>query len=293
MFKLFAILLSLSLPAMAQPLSVVTDIGPISGIVNAVGHDQVSVTQLIDDQQSAHHITLRPSQARALGSADLIVLTGPALLQGLYEKIPTFAPETPIIVLQSIEGTVLFGTDEHHHDDHDHADADADAVDPHMWLLPENAINWAREIASNLAKLNAANAQVFTQNAADFETHIVALARNAPVFSPSDTIGLSHNAYQYLLHDLGDPRTIVVTDAKATSPSAKDIAEVQTAVSKTTPLCFVIDPNEPSALAHQIAAAAGVDTITLSPLVGNDMGHNNAYLDLLATVLRGFQDCAS
>jgi len=291
MFKLFAILLSLSLPAMAQPLSVVTDIGPISGIVNAVGHDQVSVTQLMDDQQSAHHITLRPSQARALASADLIVLTGPALLQGLYEKIPTLAPETPIIVLQSIEGTVLFGTDEHHHDDHDHADADA--VDPHMWLLPENAITWAREIASNLAKLNAANAHVFTQNAADFETHIVALARNAPVFSQSDTIGLSHNAYQYLLHDLGDPRTIVVTDAKATSPSAKDIAEVQTAVSKTTPLCFVIDPNEPSALAHQIAAAAGVDTITLSPLVGNDMGHNNAYLDLLATVLRGFQDCAS
>ena len=291
MFKLFAILLSLSLPAMAQPLSVVTDIGPISGIVNAVGHDQVSVTQLIDDQQSAHHITLRPSQARALASADLIVLTGPALLQGLYEKIPTLAPEAPIIVLQSIEGTVLFGTDEHHHDDHDHADADA--VDPHMWLLPENAINWAREIASNLAKLNAANAHVFTQNAADFETHIVALARNAPVFSQSDTIGLSHNAYQYLLHHLGDPRTIVVTDAKATSPSAKDIAEVQTAVSKTPPLCFVIDPNEPSALAHQIAAAAGVDTITLSPLVGNDMGHNNAYLDLLATVLRGFQDCAS
>jgi zinc transport system substrate-binding protein len=291
MFKLFAILLSLSLPAMAQPLSVVTDIGPISGIVNAVGHDQVSVTQLIDDQQSAHHITLRPSQARALASADLIVLTGPALLQGLYEKIPTLAPETPIIVLQSIEGTVLFGTDEHNHDDHDHADADA--VDPHMWLLPENAITWAREIASNLAKLNAANAHVFTQNAADFETHIVALARNAPVFSQSDTIGLSHNAYQYLLHDLGDPRTIVVTDAKATSPSAKDIAEVQTAVSKTPPLCFVIDPNEPSALAHQIAAAAGVDTITLSPLVGNEVGHNNAYLDLLATVLRGFQDCAS
>ena len=291
MFKLFAILLSLSLPAMAQPLSVVTDIGPISGIVNAVGHDQVSVTQLIDDQQSAHHITLRPSQARALASADLIVLTGPALLQGLYEKIPTLAPETPIIVLQSIEGTVLFGTDEHHHDDHDHADADA--VDPHMWLLPENAITWAREIASNLAKLDAANAQVFTQNAVAFETHIVALARNAPVFSQSDTIGLSHNAYQYLLHDLGDPRTIVVTDAKATSPSAKDIAEVQTAVSKTTPLCFVIDPNEPSALAHQIAAAAGVDTITLSPLVGNEVGHNNAYLDLLATVLRGFQDCAS
>jgi len=291
MFKLFAMLLSLSLPAMAQPLSVVTDIGPISGIVNAVGHDQVSVTQLIDDQQSAHHITLRPSQARALASADLIVLTGPALLQGLYEKIPTLAPETPIIVLQSIEGTVLFGTDEHHHDDHDHADADA--VDPHMWLLPENAITWAREIASNLAKLDAANAQVFTQNAVAFETHIVALARNAPVFSQSDTIGLSHNAYQYLLHDLGDPRTIVVTDAKATSPSAKDIAEVQTAVSKTPPLCFVIDPNEPSALAHQIAAAAGVDTITLSPLVGNDMGHNNAYLDLLATVLRGFQDCAS
>jgi len=284
-------LLSLSLPAMAQPLSVVTDIGPISGIVNAVGHDQVSVTQLIDDQQSAHHITLRPSQARALASADLIVLTGPALLQGLYEKIPTLAPEAPIIVLQSIEGTVLFGTDEHNHDDHDHADADA--VDPHMWLLPENAITWAREIASNLAKLNAANAHVFTQNAADFETHIVALARNAPVFSQSDTIGLSHNAYQYLLHHLGDPRTIVVTDAKATSPSAKDIAEVQTAVSKTPPLCFVIDPNEPSALAHQIAAAAGVDTITLSPLVGNDMGHNNAYLDLLATVLRGFQDCAS
>jgi len=291
MFKLFAMLLSLSLPAMAQPLSVVTDIGPISGIVNAVGHDQVSVTQLIDDQQSAHHITLRPSQARALASADLIVLTGPALLQGLYEKIPTLAPEAPIIVLQSIEGTVLFGTDEHNHDDHDHADADA--VDPHMWLLPENAITWAREIASNLAKLNAANAHVFTQNAADFETHIVALARNAPVFSQSDTIGLSHNAYQYLLHHLGDPRTIVVTDAKATSPSAKDIAEVQTAVSKTQPLCFVIDPNEPSALAHQIAAAAGVDTITLSPLVGNDMGHNNAYLDLLATVLRGFQDCAS
>jgi len=291
MFKLFAMLLSLSLPAMAQPLSVVTDIGPISGIVNAVGHDQVSVTQLIDDQQSAHHITLRPSQARALASADLIVLTGPALLQGLYEKIPTLAPEAPIIVLQSIEGTVLFGTDEHNHDDHDHADADA--VDPHMWLLPENAITWAREIASNLAKLNAANAHVFTQNAADFETHIVALARNAPVFSQSDTIGLSHNAYQYLLHHLGDPRTIVVTDAKATSPSAKDIAEVQTAVSKTPPLCFVIDPNEPSALAHQIAAAAGVDTITLSPLVGNDMGHNNAYLDLLATVLRGFQDCAS
>ncbi len=205
-FTLSAISLSVaSVAAFAEPPKVATDIAPIHSLVaqvmNAVGEPSLIVRQ----GASPHGYSMRPSEARALQNADLVVWVGPALTPWFEKPLSSLAEDAVRLELLDVPGTLQLeyrdlGDGDHggenvHDDLDDHGadmktdgeDGDGDErhsesggdddhtgrddhrnhadVDPHAWLDPQNAQVWVLAIAERLADLDPENAEVYLLNA--------------------------------------------------------------------------------------------------------------------------------
>ncbi|MEO1540118.1 MAG: zinc ABC transporter substrate-binding protein [Pseudomonadota bacterium] len=130
-----ALLTALALPAHADVPRVVTDITPVHSLVARV-MDGVGTPDLtIRAGGSPHDYALRPSEARALSNADLVIWIGPELSPALARSVDALAHDTARLDLLDLPGTVTHefrGLDDHDHghdDDHGEHEAHAAADD--------------------------------------------------------------------------------------------------------------------------------------------------------------------
>ena len=137
--------------ATAEVPNVVTDIAPVQSLVAQVMGDLGAPELVLPPGASPHGYALRPSEARALQSADLVFWVGADLTPWLADPLETLAEDARHVALMEAEGVRLLemrdgpvfdalvegmdGAHEHGHDhdhagdhdhDHDHAEADAD-----------------------------------------------------------------------------------------------------------------------------------------------------------------------
>ncbi|WP_163848526.1 zinc ABC transporter substrate-binding protein [Pseudooceanicola aestuarii] len=142
-------------PVRADVPAIVTDIPPIHALTSAVMGDLGQPSLLIDSATSPHAVNLRPSQARALAGAGLVIRVGPEQTPWLAEALENLGGGVSLPLLE-VPGTqtlevrkgILFapakdeddhgdhdahGHDDHGHDDHEgHADhSDHDDHDGH------------------------------------------------------------------------------------------------------------------------------------------------------------------
>ncbi|WP_299423487.1 zinc ABC transporter substrate-binding protein [uncultured Shimia sp.] len=131
-----------ALSAQAEVPKVVTDIAPIQALVAKVMDGVGSSKQLLPANVSPHDYAMRPSEARALQNADLVVWVGAELTPMLEDSIKSLAGAAATLELLHLNGTrelefresetflemSLGGKDHHDHGD-DHHDAHADHDD--------------------------------------------------------------------------------------------------------------------------------------------------------------------
>ena len=189
--------------AQAETPKVATDIAPVQSLVATVMGDLGRPDVVVRAGQSPHGYAMRPSEAKALGSADLVVWIGDELTPWMEQALGSLAGEAKVITLLDLPDTVVLetrdnkalgavGHDDHDHEedhaghdhaehddhDHDHGHDDAghehdghdhghdhDGTDPHAWLDPVNAATWLGVIAEELAALDPANAATYRDNA--------------------------------------------------------------------------------------------------------------------------------
>ncbi|WP_247743466.1 zinc ABC transporter substrate-binding protein [Shimia sp. R10_1] len=142
----------LAAPLRAEAPRVVTDILPVQALVAKVMEGVGTPEQLLPANQSPHSYALRPSEARALQNADLVVWIGTELSPAMDEAIDSLVSEGEAFSLLHLNGTRELefreegafleislsedgdheghGHDAHGHDDHGHDDHD-DHADEH------------------------------------------------------------------------------------------------------------------------------------------------------------------
>ncbi|MGH1457580.1 MAG: zinc ABC transporter substrate-binding protein [Paracoccaceae bacterium] len=130
--------------AAAEPLRVVADIAPVGSLAAMVMGDLGAPQVLVSAGASAHALSLRPSQARALQQADLVIWIGPAMAPWLGEALESLAPQGRALALMQVQGTHLLPAraaisfeggqegreadrDDHEADEHEAHDHDAHA----------------------------------------------------------------------------------------------------------------------------------------------------------------------
>lgn len=201
-------------PAAAAP-RVVASIPPVHALAATVMAGVGEPALLVPGGASPHTYQLRPSQARALSEADLVLWVGEELETFLVKPLATLSRQDAVIELIEAPGVTTLpfriggAWDAHAHgeeatheeedhahgeeaaheeEDHahghdgDHAADDEHAhhhggagADPHIWLDPDNALAIARAIAAALSEIDPANAGRYGDNVAAFETQLMAL----------------------------------------------------------------------------------------------------------------------
>lgn len=260
-----AVLALTTAPVLAAP-QVVTDLVPTGALVQEVMGDLGEVRVLLPQGASAHHYQMRPSDAQALQSADLVVWMGPTLTPWLARASDTLGGSEQLRLLE-VDGITLRGyadaaaddhddhghDDGHGHDDHAHDDAHAHhddhahdhdhahtGTDPHAWLNPANAGPWLEAIAATLSEQDPDNAATYRANADAAAARIAALdteLRDRLAPHADDRFVVFHDAYGYFTAHFGLQPAMAVSLGDASTPSAARIDQIRTQITQTGARC--------------------------------------------------------
>jgi zinc transport system substrate-binding protein len=271
--------------ALADTPLVVTDIYPVHALVTTVMGDQGVPELLLPAGGDPHDFQLRPSQARALADAGLVVWVGAELTPWLARGLDGVGAKGARLALLEAGGTVTraFGdTAEEHaeeghsghdpakkeeHADHDHAkkeehaDHDHSGVDPHAWLDPENGRVWLGLIADALADLDPDGAAVYRANAVAGQMQIdVAEVQVRAILAPvkDRPFAVLHDAYGYFSDHFGLTVVGAVRMGDAAQPGAAHLRELQAQLQATGAVCIFPEAGHDKAAVAQLAEAAGV-----------------------------------
>jgi zinc transport system substrate-binding protein len=240
---------------------------------------------------------MRPSEARALASADVVVWMGPSLTPWLEESIEALASDAKHLVLQDYATITLPFRDgaqfeEHAHEGHDHESDHAEGIDPHMWLDPMNARAWLTEVTIALATQDSENAEIYHQNAARAAVQLDALhtdlqARMAPLHDRPFVV--FHDAFHYFEARFGVEAVGAISTSNAQAPSPRRLREVERVIEETGAVCVFTEPQFNAGIVTAVAGTVQVGTI--DPLgfdlpLGPDM-----YGQLLSQIADGFEAC--
>lgn len=313
------VFLCLAVPAQADVPMVVTDIAPIHSMVAMVMGDFGTPDLMVDTATGPHSGALRPSQARALQDADLVIWIGPELAPWLEGPVETLAPNATRLDLLDAAGTKVLTfreadevghdedghddgdhdeeghdedhQDEAHHDEHDHAAGDED---PHAWLDPDNAVVWLGLIADLLAQADPERAADYRSNAASAQQDINDLAAEiASALAPmqKQPFITLHDAYQYFEMRFGLESIGFVTASDASDPSPAGLARLSEKLKQADVSCAFSAPQYDPGLLYAAAGEKKLKVIPLDPLGAELAPGPDLYTALLRDMAQAVSSC--
>lgn len=296
--RLILILLLLAAPAWADAPRVVTDIPPVQSLVARVMQG-VATPDMVVTGGSAHHASLRPSQARLLQQADLVVWIGPELTPWLGKAVTSYAPAHELRLLQHsgphlLPMRDLLDADDDDHDhghDHDHAEG---GIDPHAWLDPEIAQFWLGQIAAVLSRVDPEHATLYADNAAQGRAEIAATtARAAQMLAPVRGVAYvsAHDAFQYFEQRFGLSPAGAVTLGDAARPSPARIAELRDLMGAGEITCAFSEPQSNDRLLRTAAGGQTLTIVELDPLGQRMVPGPELYSRLIEALVRDMAGC--
>lgn len=306
----------------AGEVTVVATIKPLHALVAGVMEGVSTPILLIEGAGSPHGYAMRPSDARALGKADLIVWVGPQLEAFLTKPLRALAPEARRLTLAELPDLALLpvrvgptweeserlpsddeadghaGTraDEAHgaaeaHRNHDPARGE---VDMHIWLDPHNARRIVRAMARALTALDPANADAYRRNADILDARLTAL---------DDELGLEvagvrsvayvvfHDAYQYFEHRYSLSVVGAVTVSPDRPPGAGRVYELRRRLKQAQARCLFHEPEIQPRLIRTLVEGTGARVGVLDPLGAGLAPGADLYFTLMRGLARDLKRC--
>ncbi|WP_407473418.1 zinc ABC transporter substrate-binding protein [Sulfitobacter sp. PM12] len=366
--------------AHAEVPRVATDIAPVHSLVSMVMQGAGSPDLIIPPGASPHSYAMRPSEARAVAKADLVVWVGPSLAPWLEEPMSSLAQGAERLTLQDVEGIRLLtnrsgvafeahdhgdheghddhddhddheghdhsaheghgdhedheghdhgahedhgdheghdhadheGHDDHKdhddhadHDDHDHdAHEEADAheghnhapgaLDPHIWLDPQNAMVWLDAIAASLSAQDPENAALYADNAAQAQAQLVDLQADIQAeLTPlrGQKFVVFHDAYHYFEARFDVEASAAISLSDGAAPSAARLAEVRDVVKDTQAACVFTEPQFNAGLVDALQDGTALKSASLDPIGAALEPGVDMYPALLRDLAAAFTSC--
>ena len=298
-----------------KPISVVASIKPIHSLVAAVMGDIGTPHLLLEAPSSAHHFTLKPSQARSLQAADIVFWVGPTMEQPLTKALATLAPQAQTLPLIESAGLVLVNFDKvtpahekhdhekHDHEKHDHekhdkhdehAKHDDHLINPHIWLDPQNAKIMLGVIAARLAKADPENASTYAANADSMAARLATLETDITSqlasYSAAKFLVL-HDAHVYFERRFGLRNYGAITTEPDVMPTASRVKALRDELREHRFDCIFTEPFLGQKAVALIAEGSKVSIGTLDPIASNLPAGAQLYPDLLMSYAKALQSC--
>lgn len=238
MIRMTAFALLFPFAGLAAP-TIITDIPPISSLAAAVTDGIAAPESLITSGGDSHHHQLRPSEARKVAAADLLIWVGPAMSPWLAGAAEGLGKGQQLALIDQPNTHIR--------------QLGPEGVDPHLWLDPENARVWLAIIAETLAEIDPDNAATYRQNATEARAVIKATTAEAQGILAKATdrpIITSHDAYGYFTDAMNLPPALSLRDASDNAPSARALRALRENIATSNAACLHPEPDDtPQSLA--------------------------------------------
>lgn len=274
------------LPAQAEVPKVMASVQPLHSLVASVMKGIGEPGLVVSGAQSEHTYALKPSDARALQAAQVVVLVDENYETFLAKPLKSREGSLNVIALADLPGAHVLPTrkgglweedeDEHeeeHGHDHEHEHEHEHhhhhgAVDGHLWLDPANARLLVTAVADRLAELDPPHAAAYHANAEATVTRLEQLdgqlkATLAPVKDKPFVV--FHDAYQYVEKRYGLSAAGAITVDPERPPSAHRLAELRDRLKQAGAACVFREPQFPAPIVQTLADAAGARVGVLDP----------------------------
>lgn len=288
-----------------EALRVVVTVKPVHSLAAAVMAGVGTPHLLIRGGASPHDYSLRPSDARRVADADLVVSVGRGLEAGLERALAILASDGKRLEVGAVDGLVLrrFTTDgdeedaeetaRHHPHDSDSHHAHREG-DPHIWLDPRNAVAIVTALAGALSAVDPAHAERYAANAGKAVERLVALdrdlaARLAPVADIPFVV--FHDAYGYFADRYGLSAAGAVSVMAGRNPGARHLSDLRHAIRDKGVVCIFSEPQFPPRQAETLARDMGIRMGVLDSLGAEVPPGPNAYADILNGLAQAMVDC--
>lgn len=255
-----------------ERLRVVATTTIVADVVANLAGDLADVESLLPVGADPHAFEAAPRDLAMLQDAHVIMANGANLEEFLEPLIASAGEGVPVVYLS--EGIDLREFEPHEDErgngepqDEAHVDG---GLDPHTWTSPANVIVFARNAADALATLDPANTGAYRANAEAYSAELEELDRW--VQAQIDTIPEDHRvlvtdhevfgyyADRYGLEQLG---AIVPAFSSAAQPSAKELADLETAMRERGARAVFVGTSVNPALAARVAGDLGIGVVPL------------------------------
>ena len=320
---LFFALVALVSSANAE-VKVVTSIKPIHSLVSYIMDGVGKPDVIVDGYNSPHGFSLKPSHAKMLENADLVIWVGEDLEAFLEKPLQTIAKKAKNIELMDLKGikklefrekNIFEEHDDHkekdghkEHDDHkekdghkehdDHKEKDGHEGhghgkhDPHVWLDPINAKVIIKEITNQLVQLDSKNNSIYKSNAKKALTDIDKLVKDIKKELNKDLrFVVFHDAYQYFENRFDIQVLGALTVNTDVMPGAEQLSEIREVIEHEKVNCLFSEPQFNPAIIKSIAKDTKIKTGILDPLGAKLDKGKNLYFDLLSDMASSFKGC--
>jgi zinc transport system substrate-binding protein len=269
----------------------------VAGVMSGVGKPEL----LLSGAQSPHTFSLRPSDVRKLGAAELIVWVGRDFETFLTRTLKSLPPRTRVLQLQGSRGIARLPIrrggvweDRHGHAHIEHDEPGEKVMDPHIWLSPQNAREIVTLVKQALIEVDPGNAPRYQDNARDLKTRLNALdqellARLTPVqWVPFIVF---HDAFHYFerhyhLNAIGS-----ITLSPDRQPGVRRIHEIHARLERLEARCIFSEPQFEPKLLKTIVAGTRVKTGVLDPIGVDIPAGRDAYFTLMHRLTDSLVSC--
>ncbi len=276
-------------PATASP-EVVATIAPIHSLVSSVMVGVAAPGLLLPGGASPHSYALKPSDARRLASAELIVAVGPTLESFLEKPLAHLARNARIVMLTRDAPIDLLASSA---DRPGHTDDPAGA-NPHIWLNPHNAVRIVDHVATVLGEIDPGNRERYRTNASATTARLRKLDRSlestlAPVRDRPFMV--SHDAYAYLVARYRLNMVGAFHRTPEQAPGARHLAALRARMKRLGVRCVFSEPQFASRTVAASLRWSGVRSAVLDPL-GLDIAPGpGAYETLMRRLAAALAGC--
>lgn len=298
--KLRLLLLSLCLPLLlpfaaraGEPPQVVASVLPVHSLVSAVMKGVGAPTLLIQGAVSPHGFALRPSEARALGRADLIVWVGPALERSLVRALASESFAGHQLALLDVPGLALLPLRDEHEHEHQHQHGHDDH-DPHAWLDPDNAMAMVSAIENALVAIDQANATRYQDNAAvvrqslgEIKTEIQLALEPLQGQRP----GVFHDVLQYFERATGLGASVVINHDPDQPAKLAQMGRVSKQLESGQIQCLFAEPQFDGRLIALLVDRYSLRRGVLDPLGAGINPGPTAYAQLMRQITEQIRGC--
>ena len=321
--------ITLSISSANADVKVVTSIKPIHSLASYVMDGVGKPDVIVDGYNSPHGFSLKPSHAKMLENADLVIWVGEDLEAFLEKPLNTIAKKAKNIEVMDLKGikklefrekNIFEGHDDHGHDEHkdehkehghdehkdehkehghdEHKEKDAHEGhhhgehDPHVWLDPMNAKVIIKEITKQLVQLDSKNSAAYKANSKKALADIDKLTKAIKKDLNKDLrFVVFHDAYQYFENRFNIKVLGALTVNTDVMPGAEQLSEIREVIEHEKVNCIFSEPQFNPSIIKSIAKDTKVKTGILDPLGAKLDKGKNLYFDLLNDMASSFKGC--